>query len=70
MFSGVYWNQPFYPSVRASVRYVCPCVCLCTNTNFCQSAGGDIKSHLVTALVFSSSAFLDFESFDFNHNID
>ena len=45
MFSGVYWNQPVRPFVRPSdfVR----------NTSFCQSAGGGIKSHLVTALVKS-----------------
>ena len=29
----VYWNQP-----------VCPYVCLCTNTSFCQSSGGGIDS--------------------------
>ena len=39
MFSEVYRNQP-----------VCPSVCV-QNIGFCQSAGGDIKSHLVTALV-------------------
>ena len=39
-----------------SVR-VCGCRCVpmsvcAKNNNFCQSAGGGIKSHLVTALVF------------------
>ena len=30
----------------------CVCVSVCVqNTNFCQSAGGGIKSHLMTALV-------------------
>ena len=37
MFSGVYRNQPS--------------VCV-QNTSFCQRAGGGVKSHLVTALVF------------------
>ena len=40
MFSGVCWNQPVCPSVSVSV-----CV---QNTSFCQSAGGGIKSNLVT----------------------
>ena len=45
MSSGVYWNQPVCPSMCQSVR-------LCTkNTSFCQSAGGGIKSQLVTAVV-------------------
>ena len=44
MHLGVHWNQPVCPSIRVSV-----CV---KNTSFCQSAGGGIKSHLVTALVF------------------
>ena len=48
MFSGVYWNQPVCPSVCVSVR-VSVCV---QNTSFCQTAGGGIKPHLVTALVF------------------
>ena len=43
LFSGVYWNQPVCSPVCGSV-----CV---QNTSFCQSAGGSIKSHLVTALV-------------------
>ena len=30
---------------------VCPCVRLCTNTSVFQSAGRDIKSRLVTALI-------------------
>ena len=38
MFQGVYWNQP-----------ICVSVCV-RNTRFCQSAGGDIKSYLVTVL--------------------
>ena len=45
MFSGVYWNQTVCPSIRVSV-----CV---QNTSFCQSAGGGIKSHLVTSLLSS-----------------
>ena len=47
MFSGVYWKQP-----------VCPTICLCVNvsvcvqnTTFCQSSGGGINSHSVTALI-------------------
>ena len=51
MFSGVCWNQLVYLSLCPSVRPVCPCVLLCTNTTFCQSAGGGIKSHAETALV-------------------
>ena len=43
-FWGVYWNKPVCPSVHVSI-----CV---QNTSFCQSAGGSIKSHLVTALVY------------------
>ena len=31
---------------------VCPCVCV-QNISFCQSAGGSIKSHLVTALIYT-----------------
>ena len=44
MFSGVYWNQPV-------CLFVCPspCVSVCVqNTDFCQSAGGGVKSHSVT----------------------
>ena len=44
MYLGIYWNQP-----------VCGCVCVSVcvqNTNFCQDAGGGMKSHLVTALIF------------------
>ena len=41
MFSWVYWNQPVCTSVSVSVQ----------NTIFCQSAGGDIKWHSVTAVV-------------------
>ena len=46
--SGVNWNQ-------LVCRSLCPCapgqsVCV-QNTSVCQSAGGGIKSHLVTALV-------------------
>ena len=40
-------------SVSLSV-HVSICV---QNTSFCQSAGGDIKSHLVTALVFPHYVF-------------
>ena len=36
MFSGVYGNQPFCPSVCPSTHVIC----LCTNTSVCQSAGG------------------------------
>ena len=43
MFLGVYWNQPVCLSTYVSV-----CV---PNTNFCQSTGGYVKSHLVTVLV-------------------
>ena len=49
MFLGVYWNQPVCTSVRMSI---CVSVCI-QNTGFCQSAGGDIKSYLVTALVIN-----------------
>ena len=35
MFSGVYWNQPVYPSVGVRVQ----------NTSYCQIAGGGILSH-------------------------
>ena len=43
MFSGVYWSRPVCPSI---------CVSICVqNTSFCQSAGGGIKSHLLTAQV-------------------
>ena len=44
---GVYWNHPFCPSVCLFV-HVSVCV---QNTSFCQSTGGGIKSHEVTALV-------------------
>ena len=54
-FRGVYWNQ-----------LVCPSVCLpsgvsvCVqNTTFCQSTDEGIKSHLVTAQVFSRNSFLN-----------
>ena len=43
MFLGIYWNQLVSRSVSVSV-------CL-QISSFCQSAGGEIKSHLVTALV-------------------
>ena len=37
---------------------VCLSVSICVqNTNFCQSNGGGIKSHLLTALVFSSPVY-------------
>ena len=46
MFSEVYQNQP----VRLCIRvFLCPS--MCKGTSFCQSAGGVIKSQLVTALV-------------------
>ena len=47
-----------------------PCVraCVCVqNIIFCQSAGGGIKSHLVTALVFFFLSF--FLKYDFYLNI-
>ena len=48
MFWGVYLYQPVCPSVCT-----CVCVSFCVqNTDFCQSAGGCIQSHLVTALVY------------------
>ena len=54
MFLGVYWNQPVCPSVRP-----CVCVSVCVqNTRFCQSAGGGIKSHLVTALILNGKDFV------------
>ena len=49
MVSGVYWNQPVCQSVCLSVYlFVYPSV---QNSSGCQSPLGDIKSHLVTALV-------------------
>ena len=42
---GVYWNRPICPSV---CRCIHPCV---QNNSFYQSAGRDIKLHLVTALL-------------------
>ena len=52
MFSGLYCNQPVCPPVCLCIGpSVCPFVHLCTKYSFCQSAGGDITSHLVTALV-------------------
>ena len=56
MFSGVYWNQPVCLCVHLSI-----CVSVCVqNTTFCQSAGGGIKSHSVTAqvLIWSDPAGL------------
>ena len=41
---GVYWNQPVCPSVHVSI-----CV---QDTTLCQSAGRNIKYHLVTVLVY------------------
>ena len=47
IFSGVYLNQPVCPSVCLSIHVSV----FVQNTIFCQSAGGGIKSHSVTALV-------------------
>ena len=50
----------FWVKVESACLSVCPSVHLCPsilvsvcvqNTSFCQSAGGDIKSHLLTALI-------------------
>ena len=68
MFSGVYWNQPGHPLVCLCLR-----VSVCElNTNFCQTPGRGIKSHLVTALVFpamlsiiSSTNFLILATLEF-----
>ena len=50
-----YWNQPVCPCVCPSVHVsVCLSVCV-QNICFCQSAGGVIKSHLVTTIVFESN---------------
>ena len=38
-----------YTGISLSVR---PCFRLCTNTSFCQSAGGGITSDLVTTLCY------------------
>ena len=65
MFSGVYWNQPVYPYVCPSIHlFVCPSVhvSVCVqNTTFCQSAAGDINSHLVChmlgVLIWTSAQF-------------
>ena len=54
MFARVYWNQPVCPFVCVSVHVSV----FVQNTSFCQRAGGGIKSHLVTALVSSTSAYL------------
>ena len=43
---GVCWNWPVCPSIHVYVY-----LCVYKNTCFCQSAGGCIKSHLVTVLV-------------------
>ena len=50
MFSGVYWNHPVCSSVYVSI-YV-------QNTSSCQSPGGGIKSHLLTALVSYVPAYV------------
>ena len=51
MFSGVFWNQPVRPCVRLCV-HVSVCV---QNTTFCKNAGGGIKSHSMTAVVFTAA---------------
>ena len=52
MFSRAYCNQPVRLSVLLSIG-PCICVSVCVqNSSFCESAGGGIKSHLLTALVF------------------
>ena len=43
-----------YTGIGLSVRLS---ICV-QNTNFCQSAGGGIKSHLVVVLAYSNSALL------------
>ena len=48
MFFGAYRNQPVHRSVCPDV-HISVCV---QNASFCQSAGGGIKSHIVTALLF------------------
>ena len=52
----------FWGILESACLYVCPSVYLCVrmsacvkNTSFCQSAGGGIKSHSATALVFPVS---------------
>ena len=53
LFSLPLQNEYFRGYTEISLS-VCPCVCvsICVqNTSFCQSAGGDIKSHLVIGLV-------------------
>ena len=56
MFLEVYWKQPVFPTVCVSlyphVYKILEIVC------FCQSASGGIKSHSVTALVFSTLTFV------------
>ena len=47
MLSRVFWSQPVCPSV---CLFICVSVFV-QNTTSCQSAGGGIKSHSVTALV-------------------
>ena len=55
MFLGVYWNQLACLSIHVSV-----CLSLYKKTSSCESAGGVIKSHLVTALVANN--------FPYKHN--
>ena len=47
MFLGIYLNQPVRPSAHPSVHVSV----FVQNLSFCQSAGGGIESHLVTAVV-------------------
>ena len=47
-FSRVYWNQPVYLSICVSMYQSVYKILV---TSFCQTAGGGIKSHLVTGLV-------------------
>ena len=56
MFLGVYWNQ----SVCVSVCWSCHVSVCVQSTSFCQSAGGSIKSHSRTALLFAPSVCLYF----------
>ena len=59
MFSEVYWNQPVCPSMCPSI-----CVSVHVQNTRCQSAGGVIKSHLVTALVFIVMLYRAFEDIE------
>ena len=49
---------------RGKLESACLSMCLSVcvqNTSVCQSASGDIKSHLVTALVFSKFKIVVFK---------